>query len=149
MMQFQATDCLGYAASAAVLTTFAVREMRVLRLVAIGSNVLFIWYAHRSGLGPVLLLHSLLLPLNTLRLYQAIRAGACERAARQRSSRCTRPRRAAALCTGGTRSDGVNAHVPPHAPVAWSGAEGSASPTAVSCRSWRRFAEDGCELSAR
>jgi len=49
------------------------RGMVPLRVMAIGSNVAFIGYAALAGLGPVLLLHALLLPLNVYRLLQALR----------------------------------------------------------------------------
>lgn len=66
------TDLLGYVAAATVLATFSLREMRALRLMAIVSNLLFAAYAYSAGLGPVLLLHMLLLPLNAVRFYQSV-----------------------------------------------------------------------------
>jgi hypothetical protein len=39
-----------------------------LRLVAIGSNILFGIYGYSRGLYPVLVLHALLLPINVVRL---------------------------------------------------------------------------------
>ena len=68
-----AFDALGYLASVLVLATFCMRGMVPLRLMAIASNVAFIVYAGLAGLGPVLLLHVLLLPLNVHRLLQALR----------------------------------------------------------------------------
>ncbi len=64
------TDMLGYAASAAVLATFCMRTMIPLRMAALASNVLFIFYGYFDHLMPVLMLHSLLLPVNTVRLVQ-------------------------------------------------------------------------------
>jgi hypothetical protein len=58
-----------------VLATFSVRSMTALRAMEIVSNPLFIAYAALGGLQPVLLLHALLLPLNLLRLHQALRDG--------------------------------------------------------------------------
>ncbi len=49
---------LGYPASLLVLATFCMSDMKALRLIAIGSNLAFI--------GPVLLLHLVLLPVNLL-----------------------------------------------------------------------------------
>jgi len=72
-MQTGYVDMLGYAASMAVLVTFTVREMLALRLMAIVSNILFVAYAFSAALQPILVLHALLLPLNVLRLWQAIR----------------------------------------------------------------------------
>lgn len=63
-------DMLGWAACALVLATFCMRAMVPLRLTAIASNLAFIAYGASAGIEPVLLLHVLLLPLNTLRLAQ-------------------------------------------------------------------------------
>jgi hypothetical protein len=62
-------DVLGYAASSAVLATFMMRTMLWLRLVAIASNLLFIFYGHLAHIMPVLLLHVALLPINFFRLF--------------------------------------------------------------------------------
>lgn len=64
----------GYLASALVLTTFCMGSMRPLRLVAVGSNLAFIFYAAVADIRPVLILHSILLPVNVLRLVQIQRA---------------------------------------------------------------------------
>jgi CRP/FNR family cyclic AMP-dependent transcriptional regulator len=64
------SESLGYLAAAAVLASFAMKNMMALRLVALVSNVAFISYALADGLTPVLVLHSLLLPLNLFRLAQ-------------------------------------------------------------------------------
>jgi len=61
-------DWLGYAASLAVLTTFLMRTMRPLRLIAILSNILFVAYGYIDHIQPVLLLHLTLLPINLWRL---------------------------------------------------------------------------------
>jgi CBS domain-containing protein len=63
-------DLLGYAASAAVLATFCMDTMIALRIVALVSNVLFIAYGFVDHLSPVFLLHTILLPVNALRLVQ-------------------------------------------------------------------------------
>jgi hypothetical protein len=68
------TDLIGYAASALVLLTFAMTEMRPLRLTAILSNIAFISYGALHGLPPILCLHVVLLPLNVMRLCQLGRA---------------------------------------------------------------------------
>lgn len=62
------TEITGYIASALVLLTFMTKDMRVLRLVAILSNVAFIAYGALGWLAPILFLHLLLLPLNIVRL---------------------------------------------------------------------------------
>ena len=61
-------DLLGYAASFAVLTTFLMRTMLPLRLIAILSNVLFLAYGYAAHINPVFFLHMALLPINTVRL---------------------------------------------------------------------------------
>jgi hypothetical protein len=60
----------GFFASALVLVTFPMKDMRMLRIIAIFSNVAFISYGALDWLLPVLSLHLLLLPLNLLRLKQ-------------------------------------------------------------------------------
>lgn len=66
-------NVLGYAASAAVLATFCMNTMIPLRVIALGSNVLFIAYGYVDHLYPVLMLHAILLPVNALRLLQFYR----------------------------------------------------------------------------
>jgi CRP/FNR family transcriptional regulator, cyclic AMP receptor protein len=63
-------DMLGYAASAAVLATFCMSTMIPLRILALGSNVLFMAYGYVDHLYPVFILHAILFPVNALRLIQ-------------------------------------------------------------------------------
>lgn len=63
-------DICGYFASTMVLCTFSVRSMRLLRWLGIASNLAFIAYAVIAGAPPILVLHSLLLPMNIYRLTQ-------------------------------------------------------------------------------
>ena len=63
-----AIGVIGYLASALVLATFCMRDMVALRCTAIASNLAFIAYGALADLGPVLVLHLLLLPVNLLRL---------------------------------------------------------------------------------
>jgi CRP/FNR family cyclic AMP-dependent transcriptional regulator len=65
-------DLLGYAASASVLITFCMSTMVPLRAVAICSNVLFASYGVFAHIYPVLILHTILLPVNAVRLYQIL-----------------------------------------------------------------------------
>jgi|SRR5581483_7874817 len=65
-------DLLGYVASASVLITFCMSTMVPLRIVAIGSNVLFASYGAAAHIYPVLILHTILLPVNSIRLYQIL-----------------------------------------------------------------------------
>jgi hypothetical protein len=71
-MHADLTEMLGYAAACLVLATFSARSITILRALAIASNVLFIAYAAGAHLPPVLILHALLLPINLLRLGQAL-----------------------------------------------------------------------------
>jgi CRP/FNR family transcriptional regulator, cyclic AMP receptor protein len=59
---------IGYFASALVLATFCMRDMAALRRVAIASNLAFIAYGALADIGPVLVLHLMLLPVNVVRL---------------------------------------------------------------------------------
>jgi hypothetical protein len=68
-----AHEAVGYLASLLVLATFCMRDMIALRLVAIASNVAFFAYGAIAEIGPVLLLHLVLLPTNVWRLAQALR----------------------------------------------------------------------------
>ncbi len=61
-------DILGYAASAAVLATFCMSTMLLLRILALISNVLFIFYGYFDHIYPVLTLHAILFPVNMFRL---------------------------------------------------------------------------------
>jgi hypothetical protein len=70
MSNVSVIDTIGFAAAGLVLATFCMRSMSALRWVAIASNVAFMTYAYLRGLAPVLLLHTLLLPVNVCRLAQ-------------------------------------------------------------------------------
>jgi hypothetical protein len=61
---------IGYVASLLVFSTFYMKTMIPLRCVAVASNLAFLTYGYLAGLYPVFLLHTVLLPLNLLRLYQ-------------------------------------------------------------------------------
>jgi CRP/FNR family transcriptional regulator, cyclic AMP receptor protein len=63
-------EILGYAASAAVFATFCMRGMIPLRSVALASNVLFVAYGAVNHIYPVLVLHTVLIPINAIRLLQ-------------------------------------------------------------------------------
>jgi len=64
------TDFLGYLGSALVLAAFYAKDMMVLRIAAIGSNLAFIAYGWIDNLTPILILHAILLPLNVVRIVQ-------------------------------------------------------------------------------
>jgi hypothetical protein len=67
-------DMVGYIASFLVFSTFYVKKILTLRLVAISSNVAFIFYAFGASLYPIFILHTLLLPLNLYRIFELKRA---------------------------------------------------------------------------
>jgi len=66
------TDLAGYIASTMVLLTFMAKDMRLLRILGILSNIAFITYGVLAGLPPVLCLHLILLPVNVLRLHSLL-----------------------------------------------------------------------------
>ena len=68
------SEISGYVASTLVLLTFVAKDMRLLRTVAILSNLAFIAYGTIEWLPPVLFLHMVLLPLNAVRLAEVLRA---------------------------------------------------------------------------
>jgi hypothetical protein len=70
LLHASGADICGYLASALVLATFSMTSMRALRLTAIASNLAFITYALMAGARPILVLHSVMLPLNVWRLSQ-------------------------------------------------------------------------------
>jgi CRP-like cAMP-binding protein len=62
----------GYIAATLVFLTFYMKTMVPLRIVGICSNCAFITYGYFGSLYPVLILHAILLPLNSLRLRQIL-----------------------------------------------------------------------------
>ncbi|MBV9347817.1 MAG: Crp/Fnr family transcriptional regulator [Pseudolabrys sp.] len=77
------TDVAGYVAAVLVFMTFYMKTMIPLRVVGICSNCVFILYAFMGSLYPVLVLHIILLPLNSVRLRQMLRLTKQVRAASQ------------------------------------------------------------------
>ena len=67
-----AVDGLGFLAAGLVLLTFCMKRLVPLRAIAITSNLVFILYGYRAGIQPVLMLHLVLLPVNLIRLLQAL-----------------------------------------------------------------------------
>ena len=65
------SEWIGYAASLAVLATFLMPTMYLLRLAAIMSDCLFIAYRYEASVHPVLILHLVLLPVNIARLIES------------------------------------------------------------------------------
>jgi len=68
------SEVSGYVASTLVVFTFIAKDMRLLRTIAILSNLAFITYGTMEWLLPVLFLHLVLLPLNIARLAEVVRA---------------------------------------------------------------------------
>jgi CRP/FNR family cyclic AMP-dependent transcriptional regulator len=64
-------EASGYLASGLVFLTFCMKTMIALRVIAIGSNIAFVTYGLFADLTPIYLLHSVLLPLNVMRLWQS------------------------------------------------------------------------------
>lgn len=71
-MTISIISLIGYLAAIFVALSFYMKTMVPLRLLAIGSNIAFVFYAYLSSppLYPVLVLHLFLLPLNFIRLWQ-------------------------------------------------------------------------------
>jgi hypothetical protein len=61
-------DCLGYLASGCVLLTFCMQSMLRLRVIALLSNVAFMAYGWAGRLMPILVLHCMLLLVNSVSL---------------------------------------------------------------------------------
>ena len=66
-------DGLGFVAAGLVLATFCMKRLVPLRGMAISSNLAFILYGYAAGVEPVLVLHLILLPVNVIRLLEALR----------------------------------------------------------------------------
>jgi len=65
-------EALGYLGALLVFGTYSMKTMIPLRIVALFSNCAFIVYGYMAPVYPQLLLHGVLLPLNSLRLYQML-----------------------------------------------------------------------------
>ena len=73
IVQREKISLVGYLASSLTLATFCLQSMRRLRMMAMASNLAFIAYGYLGDLMPVLILHAVLLPVNTWRLMQLSR----------------------------------------------------------------------------
>jgi hypothetical protein len=67
-------DLLGWVAAALMVGTFACRDARCMRPLAVATNLAFIGYGLAAALPPVLALHLLLLPINLWRWCEGVRA---------------------------------------------------------------------------
>ena len=70
-----AIDAMGYFAASLVLAAFCAKRMVSLRALAIASNLAFIAYGLSADLWPIVLLHVTMLPLNIMRLREALAGG--------------------------------------------------------------------------
>jgi hypothetical protein len=61
-------DLLGFSAALAVLAGFCMDSIRLLRRLALASNVLFVLYGLLAHIYPVFCLHIILLPINLVKL---------------------------------------------------------------------------------
>ncbi len=61
-------DFLGFAAALSVLASFSMSTILALRTLALLSNVLFILYGLCAHIYPVLILHIILFPINSIKL---------------------------------------------------------------------------------
>jgi hypothetical protein len=76
-------DAVGFLASGLVITAFCIRDVTVLRAVALIGNVAFLVYGIGLHLVPVFLLHAILLPVNCWRLSQEVSTRSARPAARR------------------------------------------------------------------
>lgn len=67
------SELLGYAAATLTIATYSMKTMIPLRIIGICANVLFIAYGYFGEVYPQFFLHAILLPLNSIRLYQMVR----------------------------------------------------------------------------
>jgi CRP/FNR family transcriptional regulator, cyclic AMP receptor protein len=63
-------DAFGYLAAVLVVTSSSMRTIVPLRVLSISSNIVFIIYGIAAGLLPILVVHSMLLSINSIRLLQ-------------------------------------------------------------------------------
>jgi CRP-like cAMP-binding protein len=66
----QAIDFIGYGGAALMIITLAMKTMIPLRIVGILTNVLSLTYGLLAGIHPMAVQHTVLLPLNTWRLFE-------------------------------------------------------------------------------
>jgi CRP/FNR family transcriptional regulator, cyclic AMP receptor protein len=76
-------EALGYLGALLTLGTYSMKTMIPLRLIGLCANSVFIVYGYFAPVYPQLLLHGVLLPLNSTRLYQMLQLIGRVRAASQ------------------------------------------------------------------
>ena len=82
----QSADIIGYIAGGLWLVTFFMREITSLRFVAIVSSIAWLIFAFDESIYPVMVVHTILLPLNCVRLYQVLRDTQPVKASRSNST---------------------------------------------------------------
>jgi Cyclic nucleotide-binding domain len=65
-------DALGYLGALLILGTYSMKTMIPLRIIALCASGIFVVYGYMAPVYPQLLLHGVLLPLNSLRVYQML-----------------------------------------------------------------------------
>lgn len=70
-----AIDFIGWAAAVMTLLAFTSRDVWLMRVASMGASMAFITYAAATASWPVLALHTVLLPVNLLRLVELRREG--------------------------------------------------------------------------
>ena len=65
-------EVFGYAAAVVTFATYSMKTMIPLRISGIVANILFITFVYLDGIYPTLVLHAILLPVNSVRLYQML-----------------------------------------------------------------------------
>lgn len=71
-MQLHGSDVIGLLAGLLTIVTFAQRQPIPMRSTAICANACFLTYAYLDHIMPILVLHGILLPVNILRLSEAL-----------------------------------------------------------------------------
>ena len=71
-LQLYGPDVVGLLAGLLTIITFAQRQPIPMRCTAISANVCFLTYAHLCHIMPILVLHGILMPVNILRLSEAL-----------------------------------------------------------------------------
>lgn len=67
-----AIDLLGHLGALVIIATYSMKTMIPLRVAGIAGSCIFITYGYLSSTWPVLMLHLVVLPLNSVRLYQML-----------------------------------------------------------------------------
>jgi hypothetical protein len=67
-----ANGLIGWIAASLVFAAFCAKRMVPLRALAIVSNIAFIGYGYLDALWPIVILHAVMLPMNVIRLRQAL-----------------------------------------------------------------------------